>query len=126
MGTVFKKSATKPLPAGARVFVRKGQRLAEWADAKGKRRTAPVTTGKDGADDSAPRQFAPEFAPTVGKPVTPGSIRDKQARWEDPNSAAQETQEPPEKQGFSAGFLQWAMTGSNCRPPRCKRGALTN
>ncbi len=50
MGTVFKKTATKPLPAGAKIIVRKGQRLAEWIDAKGKRRTAPVTVGKDGTD----------------------------------------------------------------------------
>ena len=50
MGTVYKKTATKPLPAGAKIIVRKGQRLAEWIDAKGKRRTAPVTVGKDGAD----------------------------------------------------------------------------
>ena len=50
MGSVFKKTATKPLPAGAKIIVRKGQRLAEWIDAKQKRRTVPVTTGKDGAD----------------------------------------------------------------------------
>ena len=50
MGTVFKKTATKPLPAGAKIIVRKGQRLAEWVDAKEKRRTAPVTTGRDGTD----------------------------------------------------------------------------
>ena len=36
MGTVFRKTATKPLPAGAKIIVRKGQRLAEWKDAKGK------------------------------------------------------------------------------------------
>ncbi len=50
MGTVFKKSATKPLPAGAKIIVRKGQRLAEWIDTKQKRRTAPVTLGKDGSE----------------------------------------------------------------------------
>ena len=50
MGTVFKKTATKPLPAGAKIIVRKGQRLAEWIDAKKKRRTAPVTAGRDGTD----------------------------------------------------------------------------
>ena len=50
MGTVFKKTATTPLPAGAKIIVRKGERIAEWIDAKGKRRTAPVTTGKDGTD----------------------------------------------------------------------------
>jgi hypothetical protein len=27
MGTVFKKTATKPLPAGAKMIVRKGERL---------------------------------------------------------------------------------------------------
>lgn len=50
MGSTFKKTATKPLPAGAKIVVRKGQRFAEWTDAKGKRRTAPVTVGKDGSD----------------------------------------------------------------------------
>jgi hypothetical protein len=50
MGTVFKKTATKPLPAGAKIVVRKGQRFAEWIDAKEKRRMAPVTTGKNGTD----------------------------------------------------------------------------
>lgn len=50
MGTVFRKTFTKPMPAGATVVVRKGERLAEWKDAKGKRRTAPVTAGKDGTD----------------------------------------------------------------------------
>jgi integrase len=50
MGTVFKKTATKPLPPGAKIIVRKGQRFAEWTDAKRKRRTAPVTTGRDGWD----------------------------------------------------------------------------
>ena len=50
MGTVFKKTATKPLPQGAKLVIRKGQRLAEWLDAKEKRRTAPVTTGRAGTD----------------------------------------------------------------------------
>ena len=47
MGTVFKKTFTKPLPAGAKIIVRKGQRLAEWIDAKGKTRTAPLTVAGD-------------------------------------------------------------------------------
>ncbi len=50
MGTVYRKTATKPLPPGAKLIVRKGQRIAEWIDAKQKRRTAPVTNGKDGTD----------------------------------------------------------------------------
>jgi hypothetical protein len=32
MGTVFKKTVTKPLPARAKIIVRKGQRLAQWQD----------------------------------------------------------------------------------------------
>ena len=50
MGTVYRKTATKPLPAGTKIIVRKGQRFAEWLDAKKKRRTAPVTIGQDGTD----------------------------------------------------------------------------
>ena len=47
MGAVFKKTFTKPLPAGAKIIVRKGQRLAEWKDAKGKTRTEPLTAAGD-------------------------------------------------------------------------------
>jgi len=50
MGTVFKKTFTKPLPAETKVITRQGRRLAEWTHAKGKRRTAPLTTGQDGTD----------------------------------------------------------------------------
>jgi hypothetical protein len=32
----------KPIPAGAKVFTRKGKRFARWQDSKGKRREAPV------------------------------------------------------------------------------------
>ncbi|MGA2064817.1 MAG: hypothetical protein ABSG86_07605 [Thermoguttaceae bacterium] len=47
MGTVYEETFTKPLPAGARLIVRKGQRLAQWQDAKGKTRTAPLTAAGD-------------------------------------------------------------------------------
>jgi integrase len=50
MGTVYKKTATKPLPASAKIINRKGERLAEWIDARKKRRTAPLTVGRDGTD----------------------------------------------------------------------------
>ena len=50
MGTVYRKTFTKPLPAAAELFTRKGQRFARWKDAKGKTRTAKLTTGADGAD----------------------------------------------------------------------------
>ena len=47
MGSVYKETFTKPLPAGAKIIIRKGQRLAEWIDAKGKRRTAQLTAAGD-------------------------------------------------------------------------------
>jgi integrase len=50
MGTVFRKSYTKPLPAGAEVFTRKGERFARWKDRKGKARTAPLTVGEEGGE----------------------------------------------------------------------------
>ena len=50
MGTVYRKTATKPLPTGAEIFVRGGRRFARWKDAKGKSQTAPLTIGNDGAD----------------------------------------------------------------------------
>lgn len=37
MGTVFKKTFTKPMPAGAEIFIRKGQRFARWLDASNER-----------------------------------------------------------------------------------------
>ena len=50
MGTVYKETYTKPLPSGAKVITRKGQRFAQWQDGKGKTRTAPLTVGRDGTD----------------------------------------------------------------------------
>ena len=47
MGSVYKETFTKPLPTGAKVIIRKGQRLAEWIDAKGKRRTAQLAAAGD-------------------------------------------------------------------------------
>ncbi len=48
MGTVFKKTRTRPLPAGAELFTRAGQQFARWKPLKGKTRTAKVTSGEDG------------------------------------------------------------------------------
>ncbi|MCX7418872.1 MAG: site-specific integrase [Planctomycetia bacterium] len=48
MGTVFRKTRTQPLPAGAELFTRAGQQFAKWKPAKGKARTARVTTSEDG------------------------------------------------------------------------------
>jgi hypothetical protein len=48
MGTVFKPFVTRPLPDGARIVTRKGKPVAEWLDAAGKKRQAPVTAGEVG------------------------------------------------------------------------------
>ncbi|MFM9962257.1 MAG: tyrosine-type recombinase/integrase, partial [Planctomycetaceae bacterium] len=48
MGTVFKRTSTKPLPVGAELFARKGQRLAKWQDSKGRTRTASVIVPTEG------------------------------------------------------------------------------
>jgi integrase len=50
VGTVFKKTVTRPLPPGAEIIVRKGERLARWKDRRGKARTAPLAVGKDGSE----------------------------------------------------------------------------
>lgn len=48
MASVFKRAAKKPLPSGARVVERKSGPVAEWVDARGNRRTAPVTADRLG------------------------------------------------------------------------------
>src|SRR4051795_9448820 len=50
MGSVFKKTVTRPIPTGVEIIVRKGEKLARWRDGKGKLRTAPLTTGRDGEE----------------------------------------------------------------------------
>ncbi len=50
MGSILRKSVTRPIPSGAEIVVVKGKRVARWRTSKGKLRSAPVTTGKDGAD----------------------------------------------------------------------------
>ena len=49
MGTVYKKTVTRPLPKEAELFTKNGQPFARWKPAKGKTRTAKVTTAKDGS-----------------------------------------------------------------------------
>jgi integrase len=43
MGRIFKKTRKKPLPGDAEIITRRGKRLAQWRDPKGKKRTAPVS-----------------------------------------------------------------------------------
>ena len=49
MGAIFKKTVTRPMPTGAEVFIRGGQRFARWK-INGKSRTAKLTTGRDGSE----------------------------------------------------------------------------
>ncbi len=49
MASVYRKSYTKPLPAGAETFSRAGEKHARWKDHAGKPRTARVFTGRNGA-----------------------------------------------------------------------------
>ena len=49
MGTVFKKTFTKPLPLNAEVFTSKGETFAKVKPPKGRTVTYPVTTGKNGS-----------------------------------------------------------------------------
>ena len=45
MATVYRKTFTKPLPAGAEIVKRNGHYLAKWRDANGRMRTALTTAG---------------------------------------------------------------------------------
>jgi integrase len=82
VGTVFKKTFTKPLPEGAETFVRKGERLARWKDRKGKTRTALLTVGQDGAERVLLESpfFVAKYRDGSGKVrVAPTGCRDEQA-----------------------------------------------
>src|SRR5690242_11186898 len=50
MGSVFKKTVTRPVPPGSETIEKKGVRLARWRDSSGRAKTAPLTIGKDGAE----------------------------------------------------------------------------
>lgn len=48
MGRVFKPIVYKPLPDGAELFTRRGERFARWTDGRGRKRTAPVVVPRRG------------------------------------------------------------------------------
>ena len=50
MGTVYRATYTKPIPAGAELFTKSGERFARWKNSKGRKQASPVTTGQDGTD----------------------------------------------------------------------------
>lgn len=49
MGTVYRKQTTRPLPVGAELFTKRGQRFARWKAGK-RTRTEKLTTGRDGTE----------------------------------------------------------------------------
>ena len=49
MGSVYRKTVTKPLPEDAKIFTRDGERFARWQDSRGKTHKAPVKVGRKGA-----------------------------------------------------------------------------
>lgn len=50
MGSVFRKCYTKPVPAGAERFVRKGVHHIRWKDSKGSVRVGRLTRGANGVE----------------------------------------------------------------------------
>ncbi len=54
MGNIYRPTVTKPLPAGAELFTRKGERFARWRG-KGRTQTAPVTVPTRGKHAGHPR-----------------------------------------------------------------------
>ncbi|NOT01124.1 MAG: site-specific integrase [Phycisphaerales bacterium] len=48
MGNVYRETYTRPMPNGAELFTRKGERFARWTDAHGRKRVAKVTTPAKG------------------------------------------------------------------------------
>ena len=50
MGSLRKKTATKPLPPDAELFRKKGVQFARWVNGTGKKKSARLTTGKDGSN----------------------------------------------------------------------------
>ncbi|QDT04210.1 site-specific tyrosine recombinase XerC [Rubripirellula lacrimiformis] len=49
MAALLKKQTTRPMPANAKIVTRKGKQIAQWKTRSGKKRTAELTTGRDGS-----------------------------------------------------------------------------
>ena len=47
---LYRPTFTKPIPAGAELFTRKGERFACYTDGRGKTKIAKVTTNEHGVD----------------------------------------------------------------------------
>jgi integrase len=70
MGTVYKPTYTKPLPAHAELFTVKGQRVAKIKPEKGRTQTFPVAEGKDGMLRivRTSKKYVAKFLDGTGKP----------------------------------------------------------
>ncbi|MCY2989418.1 MAG: hypothetical protein NTY19_16320 [Planctomycetota bacterium] len=55
MATLYRKQVTKPLPKGAELVTKKGQRFARWKDRSGKTHEAPIITPRKGPNQGQPR-----------------------------------------------------------------------
>ncbi len=79
MGNVYRKQVTRPLPPGAEIIERKGERLARWRDARGKIRTAPLTESGDRIRETS-RTFHARYRTGEGTIAdVPTGCRDEQA-----------------------------------------------
>jgi hypothetical protein len=76
VGSVFRKSVTRPVPKGAEIITRDGEHYAKWKPAKGRTKTARVTTGKNGSlriiDESA--TFVAKFRDARWRGYRPRSV----------------------------------------------------
>jgi len=95
-----------------------------------RRAIAARSTGTDGWRAS---EFAPGFAPTPDQPgvlqSTPDLKSSPTARQALAEASAVSGSAVKRKEPLSTpdnGSVEWAMRDSNPRPPRCKRGVLTN
>ncbi len=50
VGTVFRKTVTRPIPKNAERLTKNAEPFASWRDRSGKRRTARIIVGKDGSE----------------------------------------------------------------------------
>jgi hypothetical protein len=118
MSRVFNPTVYKPLPPGAEVVNRKGQRIAKWTDKRGRMRTAPVAVPKRGRHAGEPRIVVEsrlywcEYWDKDGlRPVPTGCHDETAARGRDPDW--------DRPCGGSAGARgRTAAEGTACRPLR--------
>lgn len=97
MGTAYRPTFTKPMPAGAEIVTREGQRIARWKDAKGKTRETAVTTGTSGEPRVLieSRTFIAKYRDGRGViRKVPTGCKDEQAARSDPRRALQRLREP--------------------------------